>query len=326
MTHVVIIGGGGMVGQKLAARLMAHGLNGAPVSDLHLFDVAFPPESVGCRQEKGDLTAPGVAQNLAARRPDVVFHLAAIVSGEAELDFDRGWQVNLFALWHLLEALRAEHEASGGSYRPRIVFASSVAAFGPPYPAGPIPDDFHAVPQTSYGAQKVAGELMIADFSRKGFVDGLSLRLPTISVRPGAPNAALSGCFSAIIREPLNGLTANLPLGDDVRHAHASPRSAARFFTHAAEVDTGRLPSNRALNMPSVSVTIGEQIEALRAEAGNNVVALIKRVDDPLVAKVVSGWPQAFEAHLARELGFEAEDSYAQIIRAYIEDDLPHRR
>lgn len=187
----LILGGGGMVGQKLAARLIATGV-GAPV----LFDMGFPPDGVpGCEQITGNVTDSAALQALAERRFDTIFHLASIVSGEAEADFDTGWQVNMFPTWTLLEGLRGEHEASGGTYRPRVVFTSSIAVFGGPYP-DKIDDDFLASPQTSYGAQKAACELMIQDFSRKGFVDGVSLRLPTICVRPGKANKAASSAFS----------------------------------------------------------------------------------------------------------------------------------
>ncbi len=206
-------------------------------------------------------------RRLVAGKPDVIFHLAAVVSGEAERDYAKGWAVNMAPQWDMLEALRKLHDDSGGSYCPRVVFTSSIAVFGGPFP-DKIGDEFLCAPQTSYGAQKAICELMLGDASRKGFVDGISIRLPTICVRPGTPNKAASGFFSNIIREPLAGLPAVLPVEDTVRHWHASPRSAVGFLTHAAGLDTSLLDGRRALNLPGLSCTVAEQIEALRRVAG----------------------------------------------------------
>ena len=199
MTRVLILGGGGMVGQKLAARLAAEGLPGHDDLYLTLHDIAFPPGGAGTDRRGGNLANPAEVAALAAERFDLIFFLASIVSGEAELDFDKGWQTNLWPMWEFLEGLRAQHRATGGAYVPRVVFTSSIAVFGGPYP-DKIDDDFLQSPQTSYGAQKAACELLIQDFSRKGFIDGMSLRLPTICVRPGKPNLAASCFFSGIIR------------------------------------------------------------------------------------------------------------------------------
>ncbi|MDA9224155.1 NAD-dependent epimerase, partial [Tateyamaria sp.] len=176
---------------------------------------------------------------------------------------------------------------------------------------------------TSYGAQKLACEIMIQDFSRKGFIDGISLRLPTICVRPGKPNLAASSFFSGIIREPLNGIKAILPVADTVRHWHASPRSAASFLAHAAGLDTSRLDGRRALNLPGLSCTVAQQIEALREVAGNDVVALIKLQPDPEIIRIVAGWPKDFAPERAIELGFAAEETFNEIINVYLEDDSP---
>ena len=313
MARALVLGGGGMIGQKLAARLPAGGLT--------LFDVAFPPDGVAARQVTGSVTDAAAIARLIAERPDPIFHLAAVVSGEAEADFPLGWDVNMFAMWHLLEAIRAEHDASGGTYRPRLVFTSSIAVFGGPYPAK-IGDDFTPAPQTSYGAQKLVCETMLADFTRKGFVDGIALRLPTVCVRPGRPNKAASGFFSGIIREPLNGQRAVLPVADTVRHWHASPRSAAGFLLHAALMDTALLNGRIALNMPGFSCTVAEQIEALRRVAGDAAVALIDRAPDETVMRIVDGWPRDFAPDRALALGFAAERDFEEIIRIYIEDDL----
>ncbi len=231
-----------------------------------LYDVvepAVPPAPFAVRTMTGNMADPGEAERLASLKADLVFHLASIVSGEAERDFDKGWELNTRATWAYLEALRHHHQASGGLYRPRLIFTSSIAVFGPPFPDA-IGDDFLCAPQTSYGAQKAIIELLVADYSRKGFLDGFSIRLPTICVRPGKANLAASSFFSGIIREPLNGHEAVLPVPDTVRHWHASPRSAARFLTHAATLDTARLEGRRSLTMPGVSCTVAEQIEALR--------------------------------------------------------------
>ena len=245
-----------------------------------------------------------------------------IVSGEAETDFEKGWQINMSGAWALLEALRKHHEQSDGAYRPKMIFTSSIAVFGAPFP-DKIHDEFFCTPQTSYGAQKAIVELLLSDYSRKGFVDGLSIRLPTICVRPGKPNLAASSFFSGIIREPLNGVEAVLPVSDEVRHWHASPRSAARFLTHAAGLDLTPLGARRALNMPGVSCTVAEQIEALRSVAGNDVVKLIKPQLDDRIVQIVAGWPRDFDPQRARALGFESESDFEEIIRIYLEDDLP---
>jgi len=321
VTKILIIGGGGMIGQKLAAHLARDGWQGGP-AQVTLYDVGFGDNGApAARRISGNLTDQGEAAQLAADRPDIVFHLAAIVSGEAEKEFDKGWQVNMFAGWSLLEALRGQHEASGGAYRPRVVFSSSIAVFGAPFPEA-ISDEFLTAPLTSYGAQKMVCELMLSDFSRKGFVDGISIRLPTISVRPGKANLAASSFFSGIIREPLNGKEAILPVSDTVRHAHASPRSAIGFMLHAAGLDTGLLGARISLNMPSVSCTVAEQIDALRDIAGAEVAALIRPQKDPDVAAIVRGWPRKFDPQRAIALGFKAESEFREIIQVYIDDDL----
>lgn len=319
MTDILILGGGGMVGQKLAQRIIDNDL--FPDPNLTLFDRAFAPDGIAAKSVTGDVSDPAVAKTLAATRPDIIFHLAAIVSGQAEAEFDLGWTINMMAMWHLLNALKDEHETSDGSYCPRVVFTSSIAVFGGPFP-DKIGDEFLSAPQTSYGAQKAACELMVTDFSRKGFIDGISLRLPTICVRPGKANAAASSFFSGIIREPLNGVEAILPVSDTVRHWHASPRAAARFLTHAATLDTELLQGRRALNLPGFSCTVAEQIEALRRAAGQSAVDLIKPQPDETIMRMVAGWPQNFAPDRALSLGFEAEADFDEIIQVYMDDDL----
>ena len=323
--RVLIMGGAGMVGQKLLRRIMSGQSGLASVSEIYLHDIVSaraPDEADNCTVMVGNVADPAEAQKLADLKPDLIFHLASIVSGEAELEFEKGWQINMSGAWSLLEALRRHHDASGGSYRPKIIFTSSIAVFGAPFPEK-ISDEFFCTPQTSYGAQKTIVELLLSDYSRKGFVDALSIRLPTICVRPGKPNLAASSFFSGIIREPLNGVEAVLPVSDEVRHWHASPRSAARFLTHAASLDLSPLGSRRSLNMPGVSCTVAEQIDALRSVAGNDVVKLIKPELDDRIVKIVAGWPRNFDPQRARDLGFESETDFEEIIRIYLEDDLP---
>ena len=227
----------------------------------------------------------------------------------------------MFHMWQLLELLRGENIASGGAYCPKVIFTSSVAVFGGPFPEY-IGDDFITAPQTSYGAQKAACELILSDFSRKGFVDGMSLRLPTICVRPGKPNLAASSFFSGIIREPLSGQQALLPVADSVRHTHASPRAAAGFLRHAASLQGADFGARRALNLPGVSCTVAEQIEALRRAAGQSAVELIVPQPDRDIMKIVDTWPKAFDPQLALSLGFRAEQSFDQIIEIYLADDF----
>ena len=322
MTKVLILGGGGMVGQKLAGQLKSDGLSGTSIDDITALDLGFPKKSITeVKEVVGNLSDKSKLAKLVAQRPDIVYHLAAVVSGEAERDFDKGWQVNMFHMWQLLELLRQENIASDGTYCPKVIFTSSVAVFGGPFREY-ISDDFLTAPQTSYGAQKAACELMLSDFSRKGFVDGMSLRLPTICVRPGKPNLAASSFFSGIIREPLNGQQAVLPVADSVRHSHASPRAAAGFLRHAASLQGADIGARRALNLPGVSCTVGDQIEALRRAAWQAAVDLIVPQPDPEIIKIVDTWPKAFDPQLALSLGFSAEQSFDQIIEIYLADDF----
>lgn len=320
---VLILGGAGMVGRKLAERLAKDGeLGGKAISAMTLYDVVAPTAPVGAAfpvaLETGDLPAEGETDRLIASKPDVVFHLAAIVSGEAELDFEKGYRINLDGTRNLYESVRKMQ------YAPRLVFTSSIAVFGAPFPEA-IPDDYHLTPLTSYGTQKAIGELLLADYTRKGIFDGVGIRLPTICVRPGKPNKAASGFFSNIIREPLIGQGAVLPVSDDVRHWHASPRSAVNFLIRAATIDGERIGPRRNLAMPGISVTVGEQIEALRRVAGDEAVKLIRREPDDLIVSVVAGWPRNFDTRRALDLGFEADASFDDIIRVHIEDELDGR-
>jgi nucleoside-diphosphate-sugar epimerase len=269
-----------------------------------------------------DLASPGVAEKLIEDRPDMIFHLAAIVSGEAEADFDKGYAVNLDGSRVLFEAIR--HQGLKSAYTPRVIFASSIAVFGTPFP-DVIGDEFLTAPLTSYGTQKAITELLLADYSRRGIFDGIGIRLPTICVRPGTPNKAASGFFSNILREPLVGKEAVLPVSDTVRHWFASPRSAVGFFVHAATLDTAKVGPRRNLTMPGLSALVSDQIDALRRVSGDKAVALIRREPDPMIERIVSGWATQFDAKHATDLGFKAEQSFDEILRAHIEDELDGR-
>lgn len=323
--HILVIGAAGMVGRKLLERLANDGqLGGREITRATLHDVIEPeaPANAPFRVTTlaSDFSLPGEAEKLVAERPDVIFHLAAIVSGEAEADFDKGYRINLDGTRHLFDAVRLV----GEGYKPRLVFTSSIAVFGAPFPEA-IGDEFFTTPLTSYGTQKAIGELLLADYTRRGFFDGVGIRLPTICVRPGRPNKAASGFFSNIIREPLNGEEAVLPVSEDVRHWHASPRSAVGFLLHAATIDGAKLGARRTLTMPGVAATVAEQIEALRRVAGEGVAKRIRREPDPTIERIVAGWPRNFDPRRAKELGFEAESSFEDIIRVHIEDELGGR-
>ncbi len=324
--HILIIGAAGMVGRKLTAALVKSGqVGGKAIEKLTLTDIVEPSAVAfggSVTTLASDLSAPGEATKLVASRPDLIFHLAAIVSGEAEADFDKGYRINLDGTRYLLEAIRQEGFIE--PYKPRLVFTSSIAVFGAPFPEA-IGDEFFNTPLTSYGTQKAICELLLNDYSRKGFVDGVGIRLPTIVIRPGKPNAAASGFFSNILREPLVGQEAILPVDPGVRHWFASPRAAVGFLTHAAELDTSLLGWRRTLSVPGLSATVGEEIEALRRVAGEKAVGLIRSVPDPKIIGMVDGWPRNLAAKRAESLGFKAEANFDEIIRIHIEDELGGR-
>jgi nucleoside-diphosphate-sugar epimerase len=318
--HVLITGAAGMIGRKLSARLVKDGqLNGQKIDRLTLIDVVAPEKPTGfggaAELSASDLSSPGAAAKAIAGKPDVIFHLAGVVSGEAETDFDKGYRVNLDGTRALLEEVRA------AGYKPKVVFTSSIAVYGAPFPAS-IADEFQLTPLTSYGTQKAICELLLADYNRRGILEGVGIRLPTICVRPGKPNNAASGFFSGIIREPLAGQEALLPVSESVRHTHASPRSAVGFLIHAAGLTREQLGPRINLAMPGVSCTVGEQIDALRRVAGDKVAARIRRHPDELVQRIVSGWAERLDAKRARDLGFKAEANFGDIVRAHIEDEM----
>jgi D-erythronate 2-dehydrogenase len=316
---VLVIGAAGMVGRKFVEKLAKTGtLAGRKVSRLTMADVIVPAapaaapfevDTVAC-----DLSAPAAAESLVANRPDFILHLAAIVSGEAEADFEKGYRINLDGTRYLFEAVRR------AGYVPRLVFTSSIAVFGAPFPEV-IGEEFFETPLTSYGTQKAIGELLLSDYTRRGFFDGIGIRLPTICVRPGKPNLAASGFYSNIIREPLKGEPAVLPVPEDVRHWFASPRSAVNFLFHAAEIDGTAVGPRRNLTMPGVSATVGEMIKSLGRVAGPDRTKLIRREPDPVIERSVGGWARDFDASRASALGFQAEKNFDEIIRVHIEDE-----
>lgn len=322
--HVLILGAAGMIGQKLAQRLARErSIADRPSNSLSLADLTLPEPPAefdgGLATATLDISDRLAVDRCIALRPDIIFHLAAVVSGEAETDFDKGYRVNLDGMRHLLDAIR--HEGSKHPYRPKLIFTSSIAVFGAPFPDF-IGDEFFSTPLTSYGTQKAISELLLADYTRRGFLDGIAIRLPTICIRPGRPNKAASGFFSNILREPLADREAVLPVADTVRHWHASPRAAVGFLLHAASLDLATLGARRALTMPGLCATVADEIEALRRIAGDKAVRLIRREPDPAISAMVAGWPQAFDARRALALGFRPDRSFDEIVRIHIEDEL----
>jgi nucleoside-diphosphate-sugar epimerase len=295
-------------------------LGDKPIDKLTLIDIVAPSRPAGfsdhVKTRAADLAEPGVAEKAIAERPEAIFHLAGVVSGEAELDFEKGYRVNLDGTRALFEAIRK----AGDGYKPRLVFTSSMAVFGAPFPHA-IPDDFHLTPLTSYGTQKAMCEAMLADYTRRGFLEGVGIRLPSIVVRPGKPNRAASGFFSGIIREPLAGQEAVLPVAETVVHTHASPRSAVGFLFHGAQLPRHKIEPHVNITMPGVCCTVGEQIAALRRIAGDKVAARIRHEPDPLIVRIVDGWPQRLAAQRAFDLGFRVEKTFDEIIRVHIEED-----
>jgi D-erythronate 2-dehydrogenase len=317
--NILVTGAAGMIGRKFCEALVKRrNIGSRSVDRLTMADTIKAAAPGGAPFEvsslSADISEPGVADSFLADRPEIIYHLAAVVSGEAEADFDKGYRVNLSGTQKLFEAVRK------AGHRPRVVFASSIAVFGSPFP-DLIPEDYSLTPLTSYGTQKAIGEFLLADLSRRGFFDGIGIRFPTICVRPGKPNKAASGFFSNIIRDPLQGKPAVLPVEDGVRHWFASPRAAVDFLFHAGALDLGRLDSRRTLNMPGISTTVGEMIASLQKVAGAECTKLIRREPDPVIQKIVDGWPQRVDASRAEALGFRAEKSFEEIIHHHIEDE-----
>jgi nucleoside-diphosphate-sugar epimerase len=320
--RVLITGGAGFIGRKLALRLLERGqLQGRGLEALTLFDL-FPaenlPDDPRISVVAGDITRPGVLLDLLRPGYDAVYHLAAVVSGAAEADIDLGYAVNLDGTRHLLDAVRAF------ARKPRLVFASSCAVFGGAMPEV-LGDDTPLTPQTSYGAQKAMGELLVADFHRKGLLDGRSLRLPTICIRPGKPNKAASTWASSIFREPLSGQEAVCPVGRDAAMYLLSPRRVIDALVHAMELPSEELGTTRHINLPGTTYTVAEMVAALDRVAGAAVTARIRWEPDATIQRIVAGWPQRFATPRAERLGFAADTSLDEIVRQHIEDELGGR-
>ena len=320
--NILITGAAGMVGRKLTAHLLAErALNDKPIERLKLLDVTQParPDEFSTHVEAvgADITDLGTARAAIAGLPDVIFHLAAVVSGEAELDFEKGIRVNFDGARALLEAIRTV----GGGYCPRFVFSSSIAVFGAPFPDS-IPDDFALTPLTSYGTQKAMVELMLADYTRRGFVDGVGIRLPNVVVRPGKPNKAASGFFSSIIREPLNGRkrccrsTRAFATGTPAR---ARPLV---FWSMRPDLTVRRWRRASTSPCPAFRAPSASRSRRCAGSPASKVAARIRHAPDPLVQRIVAGWPGRFDTRRAAELGFKAETSFDAIIRAHIDDEL----
>lgn len=308
---ILITGGGGFIGTRLAAAL--HGKH--PEARIRLLDVAFPAR-LGQAFERvtGDLSSPEVIAAALGKDTDTVFHLAAVVSGGAEADFDLGYRVNLDGTRALLEACRRLARA------PKLVFASSVAAFGGKLP-DVLDDSTTPAPQTSYGTQKVIGEYLVADFTRKGMLDGRSLRLPTIVVRPGKPNLAASSFASGIIREPLAGVCAECPVPEDTGVWILSPRRVVEAFIHALELPSSEWPTTRAVNLPGITLTVREMIEAMGRVAGRQAMERVKFKPDPRIQAIVKTWPVRFRTERASAMGFRADADFDSIVRDHIESE-----
>ena len=317
--RVLITGGGGFLGTKLAAALAQKGeLNGHELTHVVQSDI-FEPDPV-----KASYTTEGIALdvsdkdavNAALAEPfDVIFHLAAIVSGQAELEFDLGLKINLFGSLNLFEAAR--HAGN----KPIFVYTSSCAAYGGEW-GDEITDFTFLNPQTSYGAQKAAGELLLTDYSRKGFLDGRGLRLPSVTVRPGKPNAAASSFMSSIFREPLQGESANCPVSEDYRVWNSAPRTVVKNLVHAAEVPEDAWGMNRCLAIPGQSVRVGDMVQAMTNVAGSNAAGRITWNEDKFIQKICEGWPQDMKTEKAIRLGFHRDKGFEDNIRWFLEDDI----
>lgn len=321
--NVVITGGAGFLGMRLARTLLNRGTlqdtdgRDRPIDRIVLVDVVEPQTAGDPRLSAvtGDLSDPALLKRVVDAETASIFHLAAIVSGMAEADFDLGMRINVDATRGLLDACRA------AGTRPRVVFTSSVAVYGGELPAV-ISDATALNPQTSYGVQKVIGELLIADYTRKGFVDGRSLRLPTISVRPGRANAAASSFASGIVREPLNGEDAVCPVGSDALMWLASPETAVASLIAAHNLPSAALGHRRWINVPGISVTTGEMVASLERVAGPDVAKRVRWELDPRIERMVRGWPGRLDNSRARALGFPVDESFDAMIRRYIEEDM----
>jgi len=326
---VVITGGTGFIGKKLAQRLLARGSligpdgTDTPIDELVLFDVAAPSPPLRADNRlkvvTGDTADPATVRQLIDKRTGSVFHLAAVVSGQAEADTDIGLRVNLDGTRAVLEACRAL------GTRPRLVFASSLAVYGGNMPPE-VSDDTPLTPQTSYGNQKACGELLVNDYSRKGYIDGRSPRLPTIVVRPGRPNRAASTWASSLFREPLSGVDVICPVASDAVMALLSPRRLIAAIEQVHDLPASRFGYSRTVLLPGISATVTEMVEALRRAGGEAAVKRIRWEPDPVIQKIVAGWPRAIVAKRAESLGIRADANMDEIVQSFVEDDLPAQK
>ena len=317
---ITIIGGGGLVGQKLARALAARGtLRDQTIDSMVLADVVDPAPveaPFAVTRTRCDIADRASVDALLAGGTDVIYLLAAIVSGQAEEDLDLGMAINMMGVFNVLESARALGTC------PVMVFTSSIAVYGGEVP-DPITDHSFLNPQTSYGAQKAIGELLVNDYSRRGLVDGRAFRLPTISVRPGKPNRAASSFMSSIIREPLNGQEAICPVGLDFPHYYLSPKRCVENLILGAELDGAAMGQKRAMMMPGRTWTIGQMIEAMTKVAGPEPARLIRFEDQPEIQRIVKGWRFDLRPEKSLKLGLRADDSFEDNVRYYMQDDLP---
>lgn len=318
---ITILGGAGFLGRKIAAQLAQRGeLGGREITGLTLFDIAAPLPPSGAafpiHSVAGDIV--DLPDHAIPPGTDIVFHLAAVVSAQAEADYDLGRRVNLRGTDAVVDACRHLEQP------PRVVFTSSVASFSGGQDAV-LGDDARQVPANSYGAQKAAAELILADATRRGFLDAVSIRLPTITVRPGRPNKAASSFLSGIIREPLLGLSTELPVSEDFVAWIASPRRAADWLLHAASLDTTGFGLDRSINPPGICASVAQMLAALE-EVKPGASALVRPVEDPDIAAIVGTWPGAFDPLRAHGLGFAPHEKLADLVRAFVEDDLDATR
>lgn len=323
--RVLVTGGAGFLGSRLVSALLARGSvvdtagEEHAIDEILVADIAPParafPDDKRLKARYGDFSEADAVNQLIDRDTGVVFHLAAIVSGEAEEDFDKGMRVNLEGTKKIIEACRQRADC------PRLVFTSSVAVYGGDMP-DVIDDMTPLTPQTSYGSQKAMGELLVNDYSRKGFIDGRALRLPTIVVRPGKPNAAASSFASSILREPLQGADVDCPVSRKTGVWLLSPRRVVACFLHAADLAPDAWGASRSVALPGMTVSVEDMLAALSKVAGEQVAARVRFKPDPFIEKIVYGWPTRFRTERAEVMGFRADQRFEDVIEAFIEDDL----
>lgn len=324
MNDIFITGGGGFIGYRLALALLERGqlkdADGAkqPIGQITLFDAAFPPDTdprLACIT--GNIAEPGAVARAMRPATNVIFHLAAVVSSAAEADFELGMQVNLHGTLAVLDAARALGKSGKDGKVPRVVYASSGAVFGGELPAS-VDDAFTPLPQTSYGTQKLIGEYLLSDYTRKGFLDGRGLRLPTIMVRPGKPNAAASSFWSGIVREPLADVEAVCPVARETRGWLLSAKKVVEAFVHACELPSAAWGAHRAVNLPGRAVSVNEILEALASVAGPQAVSRVVFRPDERIEAIVRTWAPSYDAKRAMGLGFTADEDIVSVIRDYV--------